>query len=458
MVARPPLRLRIEPMRLEDLDAVHAIERASFAAPWPANAYRSELESNRLASYLVARADGDIVGYGGMWLMVDEAHITTFAIHPTWRRQRIGERLLLAFLDLAVDRAGARGDAGGPALEPARPTAVREVRVPAGRPPAALLQRRPRGRADHDDRGPHRARDARADRAPPRGARRGAGTDAPGRDRRARRTTRERLARPRDRVVLRRDRRSRSSRAAGRSAATSSPRRSRSTRRRAGSSRRSPPAPTCAGSCRSSTRRGRTPASRWSDIDAVAVTYGPGLAGSLLVGHQHREGARLGPRRAARRGQPPRGPRLRGVARRPGASEVPGARLPARRARRVGRAHVPRRDARPPDVPAARRDRRRRRGRGVRQGRPPARARLPGRAGHLAGGRGRDRARPRLPARLARRLVRLQLLRPQDRGAPHRDRGARRRGAGRRPDGAAVRVRSWPSSPGGSRTPSWTCS
>ena len=36
--------------------------------------------------------------------MVDEAHITTFAVHPAWRRQRIGERLLLAFLDLAIDR------------------------------------------------------------------------------------------------------------------------------------------------------------------------------------------------------------------------------------------------------------------------------------------------------------------------------------------------------------------
>src|SRR4029453_8274095 len=66
--------------------------------------YRSELETNRLASYLVARVDGDIVAYGGMWLMVDEAHITTFAVHPAWRRQGIGERLLLAFLDLAVAR------------------------------------------------------------------------------------------------------------------------------------------------------------------------------------------------------------------------------------------------------------------------------------------------------------------------------------------------------------------
>jgi ribosomal-protein-alanine N-acetyltransferase len=104
MVARPPVKLVIEPMRLEDLAVVHAIEQASFSSPWPPNAYRSELETNRLASYLVARVDGAIVAYGGMWLMVDEAHITTFAVHPLWRRQRIGERLLLAFLDLAMLR------------------------------------------------------------------------------------------------------------------------------------------------------------------------------------------------------------------------------------------------------------------------------------------------------------------------------------------------------------------
>jgi [ribosomal protein S18]-alanine N-acetyltransferase len=104
MVARPPLKLVVEVMRLEDLGEVQRIEQASFTTPWPENAYRSELVTNRLASYLVARIGGRIVAYGGMWLMVDEAHITTFAVHPAWRRQRIGERLLLAFLDLARDR------------------------------------------------------------------------------------------------------------------------------------------------------------------------------------------------------------------------------------------------------------------------------------------------------------------------------------------------------------------
>jgi ribosomal-protein-alanine N-acetyltransferase len=96
--------LRIRPMTIEDLPAVQLIERASFSTPWPVHAYRQELETNRLAAYLVATIGGEIVAYGGIWLMVDEAHVTTFAVHPRYRRRRIGERLLLALMDLALDR------------------------------------------------------------------------------------------------------------------------------------------------------------------------------------------------------------------------------------------------------------------------------------------------------------------------------------------------------------------
>jgi ribosomal-protein-alanine N-acetyltransferase len=96
--------LRIRPMTVVDLPAVQLIERASFSTPWPPQAYRQELETNRLAHYLVATLADEIVAYGGVWLMVDEAHITTFAVHPRFRRRRIGERLLLALMDLSVDR------------------------------------------------------------------------------------------------------------------------------------------------------------------------------------------------------------------------------------------------------------------------------------------------------------------------------------------------------------------
>ena len=96
--------LTIRPMAIADLEAVQRIERASFTTPWPPQAYRQELETNRLAHYLVGQLGDEVVAYGGIWLMVDEAHITTFAVHPRYRRRRIGERLLLAMIDLSADR------------------------------------------------------------------------------------------------------------------------------------------------------------------------------------------------------------------------------------------------------------------------------------------------------------------------------------------------------------------
>ena len=91
-------------MRVADLTTVQLIERSSFSTPWPAQAYRQEIETNRLAQYLVALMGDTIVAYGGIWLMVDEAHVTTFAVHPRYRRRRIGEQLILALLDLARER------------------------------------------------------------------------------------------------------------------------------------------------------------------------------------------------------------------------------------------------------------------------------------------------------------------------------------------------------------------
>ena len=96
--------LDIRAMTVADLPAITLIERASFTTPWPPNAYRQELETNRLAQYLVATLGGEIVAYAGVWLMVDEAHITTFAVHPRFRRRGIGERLLLVILDRSLER------------------------------------------------------------------------------------------------------------------------------------------------------------------------------------------------------------------------------------------------------------------------------------------------------------------------------------------------------------------
>ncbi|MFV2062658.1 MAG: ribosomal protein S18-alanine N-acetyltransferase [Chloroflexota bacterium] len=103
MVARPPVRVSVEPMRADDIPAVHAIESASFPTPWPPYAFRQELETNRMASYIVVRAGDRVIGYAGIWMMVDEAHVTTFAVLPAYRRRGIGGRLLSELLELAVD-------------------------------------------------------------------------------------------------------------------------------------------------------------------------------------------------------------------------------------------------------------------------------------------------------------------------------------------------------------------
>jgi ribosomal-protein-alanine N-acetyltransferase len=115
----------IEPMHLRDIRGVMEIERVSFSSPWSARAYRYELLENDLSHYFVARQcqmgrpesgllarvrrsmgagiRPSILGYGGFWMMVDEAHISTIAVQPHWRRRGIGELLLVAMLDRAIE-------------------------------------------------------------------------------------------------------------------------------------------------------------------------------------------------------------------------------------------------------------------------------------------------------------------------------------------------------------------
>jgi ribosomal-protein-alanine N-acetyltransferase len=132
----------IEPMAEEDIPAVQAIESQSFTTPWSASTYRRELRNIQSCRYIVARASAappasragaaprragifsqllgaffapaevepgatPIVGYGGVWLTVDDAHVTTIAVDPTHRGKGVGELLLNALIDNAYE-LGAR--------------------------------------------------------------------------------------------------------------------------------------------------------------------------------------------------------------------------------------------------------------------------------------------------------------------------------------------------------------
>ena len=91
----------VEPMQKSDVVAVMRIEKQCYPYPWQETAYYTEL-NNRSATYLVARRSGEVAGFAGMWIVMDEAHITTLAVEPTLRNQRIGELLLNELLSAAV--------------------------------------------------------------------------------------------------------------------------------------------------------------------------------------------------------------------------------------------------------------------------------------------------------------------------------------------------------------------
>ncbi|MDQ0254168.1 ribosomal-protein-alanine N-acetyltransferase [Evansella vedderi] len=88
-------------MNKDDIDQVMEVEQDSFTTPWSRGAFINELTTNQFAYYLVAEIDKRIVGYIGVWIIIDEAHITNIAVHSDFRRRGIGEMLLDGAMELA---------------------------------------------------------------------------------------------------------------------------------------------------------------------------------------------------------------------------------------------------------------------------------------------------------------------------------------------------------------------
>jgi len=91
-------------MKEEDIDQILKIEELSFATPWTRQSFENELNLNQFAVYLVLEKEGQIVGYCGMWLIVDEAHITNIAVLPEFRGQKLGEGILRMIMEVAKKR------------------------------------------------------------------------------------------------------------------------------------------------------------------------------------------------------------------------------------------------------------------------------------------------------------------------------------------------------------------
>jgi [ribosomal protein S18]-alanine N-acetyltransferase len=101
--------LKYRPMALEDIPRVHEIDVLSFSLPWPQNSYQFELTQNPSTLAIVNElippgAIPIIIGMAVVWIMVDEAHIATIAIHPQFRGHGIGKKLLAETLRRSIQR------------------------------------------------------------------------------------------------------------------------------------------------------------------------------------------------------------------------------------------------------------------------------------------------------------------------------------------------------------------
>ncbi|HWQ06033.1 MAG TPA: ribosomal protein S18-alanine N-acetyltransferase [Feifaniaceae bacterium] len=91
----------IRPMTRSDVSRVHEIECACFRSPWSKNALLGELR-NDVAHYLVMELGGELIGYGGMWVLFEEAHVTNVAIMPDYRKNGRGRTLMLAMMERGI--------------------------------------------------------------------------------------------------------------------------------------------------------------------------------------------------------------------------------------------------------------------------------------------------------------------------------------------------------------------
>jgi ribosomal-protein-alanine N-acetyltransferase len=100
-------QLVIEKMTPAEINEVRLIETSSFSTQWPSDAFYNELHSNRSAHYFVGKLDGKTVAYGGIWVVMEDSHVTTIAVDASHRGRKFGDLLLAHLIREAIARGAA---------------------------------------------------------------------------------------------------------------------------------------------------------------------------------------------------------------------------------------------------------------------------------------------------------------------------------------------------------------
>ena len=92
----------------KEVGDIYELERACFPSPWTYNMLYTDICENRITEYVLCRDGGKPVGYGGMWMILDEAHITNVCAHPDSRRRGIASAVLRWLICTAREKGAAR--------------------------------------------------------------------------------------------------------------------------------------------------------------------------------------------------------------------------------------------------------------------------------------------------------------------------------------------------------------
>lgn len=91
-------------MTTEHIKDVHKIEEDCFSIPWSEKSFYDEITKNKLAIYIVLKLDQEVVGYGGMWHVITEGHITNVAIKKEHRGKGLGGKIIDGLIDIAKEK------------------------------------------------------------------------------------------------------------------------------------------------------------------------------------------------------------------------------------------------------------------------------------------------------------------------------------------------------------------
>jgi len=83
----------------KDVKSMTSMDEVCFSVPWSEQSFFEEITANKLARYIIAEIDGKMTGYAGLWIILDEGHITNVAVHPDYRRKGIAKALISSLIE-----------------------------------------------------------------------------------------------------------------------------------------------------------------------------------------------------------------------------------------------------------------------------------------------------------------------------------------------------------------------